>query len=162
GTDKTSTVTFNAIAGTVYHFAVDGYNNSGLGGDSGSVTLNWSETGCALPPPITLMFDQSGPAADQASALDSILMVRDPFLVVNRGNVINPNTDRNSRIIIFVADLQLQAGVPSLVTINLIDTNAQTYNIAALDYRPVPNQALTQITFRLPDNLPPGTCQVKV
>jgi hypothetical protein len=162
GTDKTSTVIFDATAGTIYHIAVDGYNNSGLGGDAGSVTLNWSEAGCTAPPPITLTFDQTGPAADQASALDSILMVRDPFLVINPGNVINPNADRNTRIIVFVADLQLQAGAPALVTINLVDGNNQTFNIAALDYRAVPNQALTQITFRLPDNLAAGTCTIKV
>ena len=162
GTDKTSTVVFNATAGAIYHIAVDGYNNSGLGGDAGSVTLNWSEAGCTAPPPITLTFDQTGPAADQASALDSILMVRDPFLVINPGNVINPKADRNTRIIVFVADLQLQAGAPALVTINLVDGSNQTFNVAALDYRPVPDQALTQITFRLPDTLAAGTCTIKV
>src|SRR5262249_27793117 len=143
--------------------AVDGYNNGGLGGDTGSVTLNWSVANCTPAPPLALILDETGPAADQATALDSILEIRDPFLVVNPANFFNPPNDPNTRIMIFVADLQLPAGVPaSLVTINLIDSSTQTYNIAALDYRAVPNQAFTQITFRLPDNLPAGTCKVKV
>jgi hypothetical protein len=41
----TSTVTFNATAGTTYKIAVDGW-----GGDTGSITLNWSESGCVPPP----------------------------------------------------------------------------------------------------------------
>lgn len=45
-TDKTSTVTFNATAGIVYHIAVDGYNNDTSGGDVGSVTVNWNESNC--------------------------------------------------------------------------------------------------------------------
>jgi hypothetical protein len=46
GTVRTSTVTFNAVAGTVYKIAVDGYNNGGAGGDVGSVTLNWTASNC--------------------------------------------------------------------------------------------------------------------
>jgi hypothetical protein len=42
GADKTSIVTFSAVAGHVYRIAVDGYNNSNLGGDVGPVTLNWN------------------------------------------------------------------------------------------------------------------------
>ena len=37
-----SQVVFNATAGTVYKIAVDGW-----GGETGSVTLNWSQSGCA-------------------------------------------------------------------------------------------------------------------
>ena len=45
-TDKTSSVTFNAAAGTIYMIAVTGYNNGGAGGDVGSITLNWNASGC--------------------------------------------------------------------------------------------------------------------
>jgi len=45
-TDKTSTVTFNAVAGTTYRIAVDGYNNNGSGGDIGPITLNWTIANC--------------------------------------------------------------------------------------------------------------------
>lgn len=44
GVDKTSIVTFPAVAGHTYHIAVDGYNN-GSGGDFGPLRLNWS-TSC--------------------------------------------------------------------------------------------------------------------
>ena len=55
--DKTSTVTFNATAGTVYHIAVDGYNNGGSGGDFGPVTLNWNAAGCGNS---VFLFSQTG------------------------------------------------------------------------------------------------------
>lgn len=154
GVDKTSTVIFNASAGTIYKIAVDGYDNQS-GGDVGPITLNWN---CA--PPLQLMLDQSGPAADQAAALDSILFLRDPFLVDNATNLFYTLGDRNTRILVFVAGLQLSA--PSAVTLNLVDSSNQTHNVSAQDLRSAPNQAMTQITFRLPDNLPAGTCKIKV
>ncbi len=42
GVTLTSSVSFNAVAGTTYRIAVDGYNNNGSGGDIGSITLNWT------------------------------------------------------------------------------------------------------------------------
>ena len=47
-------------------------------------------------------------------------------------------------------------------TIVGIDSSNNTRDITAQDVRAVPNQDFTQITFRLPDNLPAGTCHVKV
>ena len=41
-----STVTFAATQGTVYRIAVDGFNNNGDGGDTGNITLNWTESNC--------------------------------------------------------------------------------------------------------------------
>jgi hypothetical protein len=163
GTDKTSNVTFNATAGTTYRIAVDGYNNSGSGGDVGPITLNWNASNCSTGPAFQILFDESGPAADQASAVDSILFLRDPFLVINSANVINPGSDPNTRIVIFVSGLTLQPGEPaSAVVVNLIDSNNQSYDISAQDVRAVPNFDFTQVTFRLPSNLPAGTCRIKV
>jgi hypothetical protein len=45
GVNLSSSVTFTATAGTTYRIAVDGFNNGGSGGDVGSVTLNWSQSG---------------------------------------------------------------------------------------------------------------------
>jgi hypothetical protein len=45
GVVTTSIVTFNAVAGTTYRIAVDGYDNGG-GGDIGNVTLNWTINNC--------------------------------------------------------------------------------------------------------------------
>jgi hypothetical protein len=45
--DTTSSITFNATAGTVYRIAVDGFNNAGtLNGEVGPITLNWNESNC--------------------------------------------------------------------------------------------------------------------
>jgi hypothetical protein len=41
--DSTSSVTFNASAGTTYRIAVDGYDGPQSGLHEGSVALNWSE-----------------------------------------------------------------------------------------------------------------------
>ena len=45
---------------------------------------------------LRLILDESGPAADQAAALDTVLFLRDPFRVVNPANLLhtslNPNT----------------------------------------------------------------------
>ncbi|HEU4711828.1 MAG TPA: NF038122 family metalloprotease [Pyrinomonadaceae bacterium] len=42
GVMLTSSVQFQAVAGTTYRIAVDGYNNSNSGGDVGEVTFNWA------------------------------------------------------------------------------------------------------------------------
>jgi hypothetical protein len=158
--NKTSSVTFSAVAGQTYMIAVDGYNNGGAGGDVGSITLNWNVSNCTVTALLQILLDQSGPAGDQASAVDSVLSLRDPFLVVNSANVINPGADPNTRVVIFVSNL---AGVPaSSIVVNLIDNNNQSYDIPAQDVRVVPNFDFTQVTFRLPSNLPAGTCRIKV
>jgi hypothetical protein len=160
--DATSSVTFCATAGTIYMIAVDGYNNGGAGGDVGSVTLNWSVTNCGLGA-MQIMLEESGPVANQAAAFDAILFVRDPFPVVNSSDVFNLVGDPNTRVLIFVTNLQLtQCENASTVTVNLIDSLNQPHNISAQDVRSVPNQAFTQVTFRLPNNLPVGTCQITV
>ncbi len=46
GVIRTSSVTFNATAGTTYSIAVDGW-----GGDVGTVNLNWAASGCTSPSP---------------------------------------------------------------------------------------------------------------
>ena len=61
--DKTSSVTFNATAGTTYRIAVDGYNNSGSGGDFGPVTLNWTASNCSSS---TVQFSQTGYIVNEA------------------------------------------------------------------------------------------------
>jgi hypothetical protein len=48
--NRSSAVTFNALAGNIYRFAVDGYNNGNAGGDFGSIKINWTATGCSPNP----------------------------------------------------------------------------------------------------------------
>jgi Calx-beta domain len=46
GTIRTSSITFNANAGSTYKIAVDGYNSGGAGGEIGPVKLNWNASNC--------------------------------------------------------------------------------------------------------------------
>ena len=92
-----------------------------------------------------------------------MLFLRDPFPVVNGADVLNQGSDRNTRVIIFVTNLQLAPGEPSaVVEVNLIDSNNQSYVIPAEDVRPLPDFSFTQVIFRLPNNLPAGTCTISV
>jgi hypothetical protein len=112
---------------------------------------------------IQLLLDASGPDPEQAAALDSVSLLRDPFQVVNDGNFFTQPTDRNTRVILFAANLQLAPGdPPSSVVINLVDANNQSYNIPAEDVRLVPSFDFTQVVFRLPDNLVVGRCTVTI
>lgn len=123
---------------------------------------DWQPLAGAVPAPIKLVLDESGPDLNQASAIDSMLFLRDPFPVVNAANLLNQGSDRNTRIIVFVMNLQLAQGeTSSSVTVNLADGN-KSYEVTAEDVRLVPNSNFTQVIFRLPDNLAPGTYHVKV
>ncbi len=115
----------------------------------------------STPQPIQLLMEESG--AGQAVALDSVLFTRDPFPVVNADNLLNPGNDRNTRVLVFVSNLQLQQGeASSSVIVNLVDSNNQSYDVPAEDVRRVPNFAFTQLVFRLPNNLSTGICTIKV
>jgi hypothetical protein len=115
------------------------------------------------PQPLQLLLEEFGPSSSQVAALDSVLFLRDPFPVVNGADLLNLGSDRNTRVIIFAANLQLAQGeTSSAVVVNLVDSNGLSYDIPAEDVRPVPNFNFTQVIFRLPNNLPAGTCTIKV
>jgi hypothetical protein len=128
-----------------------------------SACLPLNTTPPPTPTPIQLLLDTSGPAADQAAAMDSILFLRDPFPVVNTSNTLNQGSDKNTRVVLFVTNLQLAQGeTASAVVVRLIDVNNQTHDVAAEDVRIIPILDFTQVIFRLPNGLPAGTCTVKV
>ncbi len=159
GSVVTSTVTFNATAGTIYKIAVDGFNDGG-GGDVGSITLNWNQSNCTSAPPLQLILEVSGPALDQAAAFDSILWIRDPFPVINSSNLLVPASDPNTRVAIFVANMPNVQ--PAAVVVNLIDSNNASFNITPVGVHEFTDLQFTQVTFRLPNGLAAGTCRVKV
>src|SRR6185369_4563291 len=142
--------------------------HTGLGAGDGLVVVPASTllvayqstpTPTPTPGPIQLLLDQSGPAVNQLAALDSVLFTRDPFPVVNAADLLNLGVDRNTRVIVFATNLQLLQGESSsAVTVTLVDSNNQSYEIPAEEVRPVPNFPFTQVIFRLPDNAPVGTC----
>jgi len=114
------------------------------------------------PPPLELLLDSSGPAADQLTAFDSVAFLRDPFPVVNLTYLFNL-PDPNSRIVVFARNVMLAEGeTAAAVTVNLVGSNSQSYDIPAVDVRAVANMDFVQITFRLPDNLAAGTCTVRI
>lgn len=118
-------------------------------------------TGQVVPP--QLLPDETGPAADQLSALDSMMLMRDPFPVVNTANLLRNINDPNTRVVLFAQNLPLGQGESAAaVVVNLVDANSAVYNIPAEDVRSIAGVDFKQIIFRLPNNLPPGTCQVKL
>jgi len=113
--------------------------------------------------PLHLILDESGPAADQATALDSILMLRDPFQLQSVANWPSMGADRRTRVIVFASSLELfQGQPPSIVVVSLVDSNNQTHEVSAEDVRVVPNFPFTQVVFPLPATLSSGVCKVTI
>ena len=113
--------------------------------------------------PLQLLLDDSGPALDQIAALDSLLFLRDPFPVVNLGDLLNQGSDHNTRVLVFVRNVVLSQGeTAAAVTVNLVDSNNQSFDVAAEEVRSIPNTDLVQVTFRLPNNLAVGACTVRI
>jgi hypothetical protein len=104
---------------------------------------------------LQLILDDAG----QVAAVDSMLLLRDPFRVLNPDNLLNRGVDRNTRVTIFLSNFQLGPTEPSsAVVINLVGSDNQTYNIPAEDVRSMLGLGFTQVIFRLPDTLTAGTC----
>ena len=130
--------------------------------EQGLFVLRPTIGGQVLPAP-QLMLDESVPGSQQAAALDATRFFRDPFPVVSADNLLNPSPDKNTRVALLVTNLQLVQGeAPSSVTVNLVGSNNAAFSVQAEDVRPVVGHNYTQVIFRLPDALAPGTCTVKV
>ena len=110
-----------------------------------------------------LMLEESGATPQQAAAFESLLFTKDPFEVKSPIDWFNLPPGQNTRVLIFAKNLRLNQGeTASDVIVNLVDGNNQTFDVPAADVRAVPNTDLTQVLFRLPDNLAPGTCKVTI
>jgi len=132
-------------------------------GSPNTSTLTIVDNDVITTSPPQLILDESGPDANQTAALDSLLFVRDPFHIQSVASWLDLGADRNTRVTIFAANLQLNQGeTATAVVINLIDANNQSFEVAAEDVRLVPNFDLAQIVFRLPDSLSAGACSVTV
>jgi PKD repeat protein len=133
--------------------------------DMSTPTVNEAKTTPTPTPTPTpyLILDPSDLRPNQAAALDSMLFLRDPFAVVNGTNLLIQGSDRNTRAIIFATNLKLAPGeTASAILVNLIDSNNRSYDVAAEDFRAVPLFDFSQVIFRLPDNLPGGTCTIRL
>lgn len=140
----------------VITFYVAGNQANGDGNSSGdNIYFTFAAAQPASSPQLRL--EQGANDPNQAAALDSVLLVRDPFQVHSVAQWLNLGSDQNTRVMVFAANLP--AG---LVTVNLVDANNQNFTVTAEDVRAVAASDFSQITFRLPDNLAAGTCTVTV
>jgi hypothetical protein len=69
GVVTSSTVTFNATAGTVYKIAVDGW-----GGETGNFALNWTEANCTQA--TTVQLNQGSYAVNEGAGSASVVVTR--------------------------------------------------------------------------------------
>jgi len=139
-------------------FYVAGNQANGDGSSAGdNIYFTFAASQPAGPSPPQLRLEQNGPSANQAAALDALLLVRDPFRVHSPAQWWNLGSDQNTRVMVFAANLPAGS-----VVVNLVDANSQTFDVSAEDVRAVANSDFSQIVFRLPDNLAAGTCTVTV
>ena len=114
-------------------------------------------------PLLQLLLEESTATSTQAAALDAVLLLRDPFPVLNLENLLHPETDRNTRVLVFVKNLQLQAGeTAAVVTVNLVDSSGHSYDLGAESVWTMSALEFSQVTFRLPDGLSAGSCTMQI
>jgi hypothetical protein len=110
---------------------------------------------------LELVLEASGPSPDQAAVVDSVLNIRDPFRIMSIAEWFTTGIDRNTRVVLFARNLQLNPNESSAaVVVRFTGSNNQIFDVPAEDVRSVANSDFTQVIVRLPDNLMPGTCTV--
>ncbi|HKY44439.1 MAG TPA: Calx-beta domain-containing protein [Pyrinomonadaceae bacterium] len=136
-----------------------------LSNPTGGATLGTPATATLTinTPSLLLILDPAGPVAQHAAALDSLFLMRDPFPVIQVSDLLNRGPDRNTRVILFIANLQQAPGdVASIVKVTLFDSIGQSHNVDAEDVRLASVPDFMQVIFRLPDNLRAGVVVIKV
>ena len=134
-----------------------------LSDNFGTTIADGEGVGTILDDDTLLVLEESGPAPQQAAAFESLLLTRDAFRVksIAGGLCVPPN--QNTLVMVFAQNLRLNLGETAAdVVVNLVDANNQIFDVPATDVRAVPNVDLTQVLFRLPDALAPGTCNVTI
>lgn len=109
------------------------------------------------------VLEDSGPLPNQAAALDALLGVRDPFRIMTIPDWFATGPDRNTRVVLFARNLQLNPGeTSSAVTVRFMLLSTVIADVPAEDVRALPNTDLTQVIVRLPSSLAPGTYIVTI
>ncbi len=114
---------------------------------------------------IRLLLEETGPAADQVAAVDSVLFLRDPFRVVNPANMVKDPFSPNTGVIVFAENLELGFfESASAVGVILVDSTNHTFNMVAAQVTPVSISGLNvkQVNFVLPTGIASGTCVLKL
>ena len=129
----------------------------------GTTIADGEGVGTILDDDTLLVLEESGTAPERAAAFESLLFTRDPFKVKSVADWFNLPPGQNTLVIIFAQNLRLNQGeTASDVVVHLVDGNNQSFDVPAADVRAVANVDLTQVLFRLPDALAPGTCKVTI
>lgn len=129
----------------------------------GTTIADGEGVGTILDDDTLLVLEESGPAAQQAAAFESLLFIRDPFKVKSVAGWLDLPPGQNTLVMIFAQNLRLNQGeTVADVVVNLVDGNNQSFDVAATDMRAVPNTDLTQVLVKLPDALASGTCKITV
>ena len=116
----------------------------------GTTTSNEATLTVSSPPPIVITEENT----DVAIALDSVLMLRDPFLFTNP---LNFSSDQRTRFMFFVRNLDLLPNEnSSSITIRAEDAQLNQFPLSLEFFGIVAGFDFTQLVVRLPDNLPTG------
>jgi len=151
GTNTSSFVTFTATAGVNYRIAVDGFNNSGSGGDVGNIALAVNIGNCSVTGPTLLTED----GTNNALVVDSVTRLRGPFPVISLQNF---SSDRRTRIVLFVNNFAVGPG--DSVSVQVQDASAQTYN---LPVEVIQHQSwASYLVVKLTDDVPGGNLDLSV
>lgn len=128
----------------------------------GTTIADGTGVGTILDDDHLLVLEDSAPAAQQAAAFDSLLLIRDPFKIKSVANWPTIPPGQNTRVMIFAQNLRLNSGETGAdVIVNLTDANNQNFIVPAVDVRAV-TVDFTQVVFTLPDALATGTCKVTI
>lgn len=117
---------------------------------AGSATSNEATLTVVTPAPVIFTEENT----DTAIALDSVLMIRDPFLFMNPWNF---SADDRTRLSLFVENLELAPGEnASAVTVQAEDAQMNMFPLAVehLSKITVMGDEFFMLVVRLPDNLP--------
>jgi uncharacterized repeat protein (TIGR01451 family) len=117
----------------------------------------------AVQPPLPkLLLDETAQTPNQLAIVNATLLLRDPLSTANPASFFN-NATPNTYVTVFVKDLPLPPGqTAGAIDLFLTASNGATHIMFAVDFRPVANTDLVQVTFPLPLNLPSGTCQLRL
>jgi photosystem II stability/assembly factor-like uncharacterized protein len=135
-----------------------------LSNPSGATFFNNFGTGTIVNDDVLgLILEESGPAPNLAAAIDAYFAVRDPFRVLGIPDWFTASVDKNTRVMFFVQNLQLNPGeATSAVIVRLITGSGQIIDVPAEDVRSIPGTDFTQVVIRLPNSLPAGTITVAI
>ena len=102
----------------------------------GTTIADGTGVGTILDDDFLLALEDSGPAAQEAAAVDSLFLTRDPFKVQNFASSFFLPPGQNTVVMIFAQNLRLNPGETAAnVVVNLVDANNQPFNVPATDVR---------------------------